>query len=212
MKSVTLNGVNLQATHNLIYQTHEIESATPRTYYVSVPFSDGDLDLTESITGEPTFNNRNGWVSVGLMLGKGNKNNIRDILRRDFLGRAITLSFSDETAVYKGRCIDIEFSDKIGYYLVTFRFNLEPFRYKPTLTTYTYALSSTAAIKYISNIGKPVTPTFIATGNTTIVHNSNTYSISAGTYTLPIKLITGSNTLRVSGTGTLTVRYQERYL
>jgi len=98
---------------------------------------------------------------------------------------------------------------------LTAEFTCYPFMKSPTRDS-TTTLSSTAQTVTISLGGvRPIIPTIIVEGagaSASITFGSKTASLSAGTYhggTIIGALLPGSNTLAVSGSGTLTVRYWE---
>ncbi len=63
------------------------------------------------------------------------------------------------------------------------------------------------------NSKKRVAPSITATAPFTIYHEGNTYSVTAGTTTIPeIELKEGVNDIAVKGTGTITFTYQEGVL
>ena len=210
MKQVVLNDTNLHSTYSLVYSTHNFPSPKPKTAYISVPYRSGDLDLTESIIDYPVFENVQGLLVMGYMLGQGDFDTLRDTIRNRYLGRKVEIEFTDETLKYRGRVIDIIFEDRVGYLEVEFVFNLEPYRLKKSLTIINQTISGATTI-LINNLGMPSIVELTSSGAVQVVVGSNSFSFNAGQHTIPIGLPSGQSSWLFTPTGTVevTLAYQE---
>lgn len=74
------------------------------TYYVDVPGSDGSLDLTEALTGYPTYGDRNGVFNFQLYGLKDDWYNKVNTLIHDLNGKRMDVILDeDKQYYYKGR-------------------------------------------------------------------------------------------------------------
>lgn len=199
---------------NLILSGCEIPPAKPETNYVKVPGADGSVDLTEA-NGKVTFNDREGCTFTFTMLPddamtwEEKKTEVSNLLN----GRKakITLDKDDEF-YYTGRCtVDSFLSDKkLRQIVVTAR--VSPYKLKQAETVLEYPLSGAAQTIVVQNSRKSVSPYIETTAdNVTVTFGHRTFTLeNAGQYRiLDILLVEGDNTLTVSGTGTITFRFQE---
>lgn len=202
---------------NLILSGVSIPPATPKTTYTDVPGRDGSLDQTE-VHGEVKYHDRDGCKFTFTMnpaddlsesAYEEKKTEVSNLLN----GRAfqkITLD-KDPDYYYSGRCAVSEYlSDKrVRQIVVTAR--VKPYKFKQKETVKTYELTEAAQTVSILNARKSVCP-FIecSDDDCRIVFGSASFVLTAGTHkVLDIRFMEGVNTLELSGTGTVTFRFQE---
>ena len=90
-----------------------------------------------------------------------------------------------------------------------FRLSILPGDVKAETFTYVSHDGAMRGLQLV-NSRKRAVPTITATSPFTIYHGSNTYSIGAGTFTIPeIELTEGVNDIAVKGSGTITFTWQE---
>lgn len=202
---------------NLILSSVTIPPATPKTTYTDVPGRDGALDQTEA-HGEVKYYDRDGCKftfamnpasDLSEMAWEDKKTEVSNRLNgRTF--QKITLD-KDPDYYYSGRCAVSEYlSDKrVRQIVVTARLN--PYKCKQDETVKTYELTEDAQTVIIMNSRKSVCP-FIecSDDDCKIVFGSASFVLSAGTQKiLDIRFTEGENILELSGTGTVTFRFQE---
>lgn len=202
---------------NLILSSVTIPPASPKTNYTDVPGRDGSLDQSE-VHGEVKYHDRDGCKFTFTMnpaddlsesAFEEKKTEVSNLLNgRTF--QKITLD-KDPDYYYSGRCSVSEYlSDKrLRQIVITAR--LKPYKYKQNETILTYALSETAQKVNIINSRKSVCPYIeCSDDDCMIVFGSASFSLSAGTHKiLDIRFTEGNNSLELSGTGSVTFRFQE---
>lgn len=198
---------------NLVLSGCDIPPASPKTNYVDIPGADGSVDLTEA-HGEVRFNDRDckftfTMLPHDVMTWEEKKTEIENLLN----GKKVKITLDkDDDFYYTGRCTVNSFlSDKkIRQIVVAAR--VRPYKLKQAETVLEYQLSETAQTIVIQNSRKSVVP-YIETSddNATVKFGNTTFVFeTAGTHrTLDILLVMGENRLTISGTGTITFRFQE---
>lgn len=202
---------------NLILSSVSIPPANPKTAYTDVPGRDGALDQTEA-HGEVKYYDREGCKFTFTMnpaddLSESAYEEKKTEVSNRLNGRAferITLD-KDPEYYYSGRCTVSEYlsNKRVRQIVVTAR--LKPWKYKQKETVKTYKLTEAAQTVSILNARKSVCP-FIecSDDDCQIVFGSASFVLSAGTHKiLDICFKEGINTLELSGTGTVTIRFQE---
>ena len=194
---------------DLIQETKEIGNPTPQSYLVEVPGRNGLLNLTKGLTGNVCYSNRPLKFQY---LGNGNRDTMLDIVDvfNTFHGETIRIIDDDTPDWYYEGEASVETKRDGVLVTITLNVNADPFRQRLKLTNMATSLSTDEKSMVINNYGVVITPTFIVSDNARIAFNSNTYTLSAGSYVIEdIELKPGANSLKVSGSGTLTVQYRE---
>jgi len=203
---------------NLILSSVSIPPATPKTNFVDVPGRDGALDQTESL-GEVKYYDREGCKFTFTMNPAGDLSESafedkKTEVSNKLNGRAferITLD-KDPDYFYTGRCTVEEYlSDRrLRQIVVTAR--LKPWKQRHIVNMKTYDLTATAQTISILNHGRKSICPFITCSDDDckIVFGAASLVFSAGTHKHPdLCFREGVNTLEISGTGTLTIRFRE---
>ena len=197
---------------NLILSPFTPAPATPKTVYVDVAGADEPVDLTEAHgkvfynprdfsftftinpTDEMTFDEKVTQVSNALN-GKRCK---------------ITLD-RDPEYYWHGRCVVNEYKQdrRIGQIVVGAKVN--PYKLKQEQTVHSFSLTAEEQTVTLWNGRKSAVPVFECTNdNTVVVFGDIRETMSAGTHKfLDICFKEGSNVLKLSGTGTIKITYQE---
>lgn len=218
---MNLRGLKFGAYHtaddwNLILHEKTLTPPEPKTNYVSVPGRDGDIDLTEALSGLVNYRDRT--ASFNFILVNGSHED-RDELITEIVG------------VLNGQRLQIIDTDDYPDYYMTGRFTVKsvmnnnaygtiqleavcnPWRYAINPVSRTVNVSSTdgTVSVVLTNSGyKTVTPSITVTGTINLTYGTTTVALSAGTYTLPgLLLFPGANSISVSGSGSITITYTE---
>ena len=213
-------GMSFNDTHsyydlNLILSKVEIPPAKPKTNYVDVAGGDGSIDLTEA-HGEVKYNDRdckftltmNPEYDLSDAAFEEKKTEVSNLLN----GRTFKITLDkDSDFYYEGRCaVDSFLSDKrLRQIVITAR--VKPYKYKQNETVLKYSLTEEQKTVNIMNNRKTASPTFdCSDDDTMIVFGNASFSLGAGKHKiLDIQFKEGNNQLKLSGTGTLTISYQE---
>lgn len=206
---------NIHSFHdlNLVLSGCEIPPASPKTNYIDIPGADGSVDLTEA-HGEVRFNDRECKFTFTMKPDdvtdwEEKKTEIGNLLN----GKKAKITLDkDSDFYYSGRCTVNSFlSDKkIRQIVVTAR--VSPYKLKHIETVLEYPLSKKAQTITIQNLRKTVAPYIETTNdNTTVIFGNSKFVLEkAGAYPpSDILLVMGDNKLTISGTGTITFRFQE---
>lgn len=200
---------------NLILSRSEIPPAKPKTAYVDIPGGDGSVDLTEA-NGEVKYYDReckftftmNPAGDLSEAAYEEKKTEVSNALN----GRKFKITLDkDEDFYYLGRCEVSEYlSDKRIRQFVVLA-TVHPYKLKQSVTSLTFGLSYEQKTINIMTGRKSVLPSIeCSNDDTMIVFGSKTFTLEAGTHKiLDIQFTEGNNQLKVSGSGTVTFRFQE---
>ena len=102
-----------------------------KTNYVDIPGIDGPLDLTESLTGIPMYENRKGSWDFVVANDYEPWTTIYHKLMNDLHGRKWLVSLQDEPMYYyKGRLSVNEWKSERNWSKITLDYNFEPYKYE----------------------------------------------------------------------------------
>lgn len=102
---VTFNGLHSFRNYRLLPTSAPV--ITPpevKTHYVEVPGADGSLDLTEALTGYPTYGDRKGMFAYQFYAPKSEWNNVYNDIVHDLNGKSADVILDEDAQYYyKGR-------------------------------------------------------------------------------------------------------------
>ena len=197
-------GINL----DLVQEVKEIGKPTIQTFTAEIPGRDGLLNLTRSLTGKVNYYNRPLSFQY---FGTGTRKELLelDAYFSSFHGHTIQIIDDDYPDHYYEGEASITTSLNRNYITIVLEIDAQPFRLKLSPTTYTREINGETTV-YLNNENIEAIPIITTTGEIEIVFNGVTTHLSAGTYTIEnIVLQSGVNTVKISGTATVTIRYQE---
>lgn len=217
----TLRGVQFGDYHtaedwNLIMHEKIVSPPVPKTNYVSVPGRDGDLDLTEALSGVVNYQDRK--ASYTFLLTDGTHADRVELISQIIgllHGKRVQIIDTDDYPDHYmvGRLSVTDVSNNNAYGILKIEAVCQPWRYASNQQSksVTVAASDGTVTVTLSNTGyKTVTPTITVTGSINLTYGTTSTALSAGTYTLAgLRLTPGANTVTVSGSGTITFNYQE---
>ena len=189
-----------------------IESPEPKTFYVDIPYGDGSIDLSEAVTGRVSYRDRRVLFNLERLRPKSSWQSYYNDFVKTYHGRSVELVMPDmEGYHFKGRLKVGEFT-KGDFLSISCEVTCKPYKYKNEITSNTFTSTTTEQLIILENEMMETVPTFTTTGEVTVKHEANSYSINAGTHKLPIVLKQGSNQLYLKGAATVTIEYQEGVL
>lgn len=194
-------------TLGFILTKKTIGSPSIKAASVSIPGADGELDLADYF-GSVRYNNRTITLECeSLDRSLAHHSSIMKALH----GKKKKVRFNDDNGYYYiGRVSVGNFTHQGATGRFTATINAEPYKYKEQVTTVTTANNKTVTL---ANAQRPVVPTIKLTGTTSITFGDYSVSLSAGTYQLAdIELKEGNNSITFSGSGSITITYQEGVL
>lgn len=191
----------------------DIGLPTVKTQYLELPLESTDIDLSEVVTGRPSYGTR----EIKLYLGKKDMAPIFWTETVSQIASAvhgkrlpIILSFDSEF-YYMGR-ITCE-TDKISFRRSIYPITAvcDPYKYRRKITERTLVLDGEKTIT-LHNMDMITSPYFTVSKDITVSCNGEgTYNVFAGTdRNVPeILLLPGANSMTLTGSGTVEIRYQE---
>ena len=218
---MTLRGVQFGDYHtaddwNLILNEKIVSPPVPKTNYVSVPGRDGDLDLTEALSGVVNYQDRN--ASYTFLLTDGTHADRVELISQIIgvlHGQRVQIIDTDDYPDYYmiGRLTVTDVSNSNAYGILKIEAVCQPWRYsinQKSKTVTVTASNGTVTVTMSNNGYKTVAPTLTVTGSVTLTYGSTSTTLSAGTYILAgLRFTPGVNTVTVAGTGSITISYQE---
>lgn len=188
-----------------------ISPPTPKMYSVDVPGKNGSLDLSEFLTGNIQYNNRQ----------------LKFKFVRDGSRKAI-LSLIDEMMLYHGQAVVITDDDTPDWYYtgramltpnnrnsyVEFEMSVdaEPFRYAIEETNIELTISGSQTTT-INNKGIDVVPTITTTAETVVVKEGKRYTLGKGTFMLQDFMFKhGDNNISLEGNANVIITFREAML
>ena len=185
--------------------------ATPQTNFLKVPGRDGWLDLTEA-NGEVKYDSREFKFTFYMTPEEGITFDERLTKVADALNGLhckITLD-RDPEYYWVGRCAVSKYTQKKNIGEIVVKATVEPYKLKQNETVVTAELSGVEETVVVENGRMPSVPVIECENGGTVAFNGNTYTLKAGANKiLDIRFKEGSNTLTLSGNGTIKLTYQE---
>ena len=210
MYGVTFGDYHSYDDLDLILASKEIGAPEPKTETIDIPGGDGELDFTK-FSGTVRYKNRQ---LIFKFFYIGERSTFADKfseVQNAIHGKKLKITLDDDpNHYYFGRCtVDRWKVDKsIGK--ITVEANCEPYKYKNSVTTVSQSITSSGTIS-LTNLKKSVVPTISTTAAVTIAWTGGSASLSAGNDQIIEDLVLreGTTGITVTGTATVTFKYQE---
>lgn len=187
-----------------------VGDAEPKENYVDIPFGDGSLDLTEAVTGEVSYSNREFEAIFTIKLSRSEWPDLVRMMRAYLNGKKRKIRIADEPDYYLiGRCKTGFKKDGVLGRL-TVSATCEPWKLKnaPTVKSVTIPASGTVTA-YLPNSRKRVIPTIKTSAEISIIFDGKTTVVTAGTHKFTnIILVEGENQMTITGTTGTTVSFE----
>lgn len=212
MRGITII-LNDEAIHtgndlDLVQERKDLGKPTVQSYTIQVPGRNGLLNLTKGLTGNVAYYNR---LMTFQYVGSGTHEQLLEIDARlsQYHGETVRIIDDDYPDHYYEGEASVSVIFHHTYVTITLVINALPFRYKTEKTVFSRAINGATTLT-LNNESIDATPTITVTAATTITFNGITAKLSAGTYEdARLALHRGVNNIEVSGTGTITIEYQE---
>ena len=211
MKGVYFGEVHSYHDLHLILMPFAPTPAKPKTSFLAVPGRDGTLDLAEA-NGAVKYNDR--VFSFTFVVAPGDTMAFDDratAVSNALNGVRCKITLDRDPAYYwVGRCEVSQLTRSRSGAQIVVKATVQPYKFKQSATVVSVALSSTAKTIVLENDRMSVNPTIECTDGAVVTFGGNDYTLTAGTNKiLDIRLTEGKNLLTVSGTGTMTITWQE---
>lgn len=199
--------------HLLLYKEND---KTPEQFRssVTIPGMHGKLDMTYALTDEPIFSNRNVTYSfyIDQMYGADDYQQVIDDMRNKLHGHEMIVKPSSHPGWHLKANVsvgDYDIEDDTGTVNVTC--DCYPFYLKNSVTTRSYTVEDDETHEFaIMNSTMWAVPEITTTAAMTIEVNGTSVTLSPGTVkNAGIILKSGINKLKITGNGTMTLKWQE---
>lgn len=216
MRGIQIGDYHTVEDWNLILNAMTVNPPTPKFVSVPVDGRDGDIDLSDALTGEVMYENREAnftfIVTDGTQTDRENK--IDEIINAVHGLKASIVLPDDPDHYLVGRCSVSEVKNDRAYGSFRITANCEPYRYSLIETTRTVTATATPTDFVLYNSGrKTVTPTLVVTGSVNLVFGTTAVGLEDGTYKLPsLALKKGATPVTISGSGSVIFTYREAVL
>lgn len=216
MRGVYFSDYHTNNDWGLILNSKELDPPAPKVVKVSVDGRDGDLDLSEALTGEIRYENREARFTFLITEGsQADREYMLNTIVNAIHGKTHKIILPDDLEHYLiGRCSISEVTNDRAFGSFSVSADCEPYRYSIYETKRTIELTDTPAEIALSNSGrKTIIPTLVVANTANITFGTTSLALSAGTYQIPaLKLASGINTIVVTGVGSLALSYREAVL
>lgn len=227
----TINGRHTYRDYGLyIGNIRQISPPAVKTTFIQIPARNGDIDVTEALTGYPVYGNRTLTLYLGGRKRRSEWVRFRDTIENEIHGKKVKVVFDDDPEFYwEGRATmsdDYDRGQEVGSFTVTV--NVQPYKLEmrdggdgtcwpwDTFNFHTGIIRNYHQIRVdgtrdILIIGRemPVIPTFDVDGSLTVTYRGEEYGLAKGTNKIyDIVLMKGEHILTFKGNGTVTVHYR----
>lgn len=216
MRGITIDNMHTGDDWGLILNTKQIDPPTPKTYTVTVDGRDGEIDLSEALTGTIQYENRN--ASFTFIVTDGTYQDRQDLLMEimgTVHGKRLKVFTDDDPDHYLiGRWEVKDIDTKAGYTTFTITASCDPWRYAVNGTKYAFNVQGVQIYAYVQNNGfKRQIPLLTVQGSITIKKDTISHTLTGGSYKLmDLPLEHGLNIWTLEGTGTLMIEFTEGVL
>lgn len=213
-RGTDFDGIHSSTNLHLIQQAVDIQPAEPKMNLIDVPGADGSKDMSEQPAGRVTYKDRKLTWTFALYPGEKWDVKHREVSNA-LNGRSCRITLdTDPEYYYLGRLAVRKYNVDKQLRQITVEAICRPYMLKQKETVVTVSnLSTTYQTLTLVNDRKPAVPTIKITVETTLRWKGSTITLAPGTHkVLDIELQEGKNVLEArttSGTGSLTVTYQE---
>ena len=197
----------------LIVTGKSITPPEPKTNYVEIDGMSGSLDLSEALSGEVTYKDRE--ITAHFWTNNGNRKEREKLLREIRIaihGKKIKIVEPDDPEHYFYGRVQIKAEiNNLAYAEFEIVAICEPWRYCVNDSFRRVDLDDNEIEVIIKNEGaKTICPEITVTDNVTITYNEIETLLTPGTYLIPtLKLYHGFNNIKLSGNGVVAFTYKE---
>ena len=195
---------------NIVLTKASIPLPSIKTSSVDIKGANGILDLSEVLTGDVCYSNRDIKLTFSLMEDMDYNSTISNIA--NYLhGKKVTLKLtSGDEYFYSGRATINQCEYSPGKSILIIGINADPFKYSVTESNVLVNLSNETKSLTLPNKRMRVAPTLVVTGSVTMTFEGKTYTLQAGKQqSLNFVLSEGNNNVSLGGTGSVKITYRQ---
>lgn len=210
LNDVTFNEKSAQYDWDIILTKAEIPLPSVKTALVDIKGANGILDLSEVLTGDVVYGNREIKLTFEMMNDTDYNKLITDIAN-DIHGKKVKLSFRfDPEYYYIGRAYidNWEHIKQLG--AIVIGISADPYKYYKYETNHMITVNGSNKLINLRNDRMRVSPTLDVSGNITMTFEDKTYQLAEGKQQiLNFTLNEGDNLVTFNGNGTVKITYRK---
>ena len=195
---------------NIVLTKADIPFPSVKTSSVDIKGANGILDLSEVLTGDVCYGDRDIKLTFAMMEDRDYYSTMTDIA--NYLhGKKVTLKLTnDDEYFYSGRAVISMCEYSYGKSSLVIKMSADPFKYSVTESNAFINLNNETKSLTLPNKRMRVSPTLVVTGSVTMTFEGKTYTLQAGKQQLlNFVLSEGNNNVSFSGTGSVKITYRQ---
>ena len=195
---------------NIVLTKADIPLPSVKTSDVDIKGADGILDLSEVLTGDVCYSNRDIKLTFSMMEDMDYNSTISNIA--NYLhGKKVTMKLTnDDDYFYSGRAVINQWDYSPGKGKLVIAISADPYKYSVTESNVVVNLNNETKSLILPNKRMRVAPTLVVTGSVTMTFEGKTYTLQTGEQQLLNFLLSeGDNIVTFSGTGSVKITYRQ---
>lgn len=214
MKGITFGNYHSYDDLHLILKSKEIGAPQVKTQKINIEGADSALDLTEFF-GDVKYEDVTHRFNFSTIVSQADFLSLYSTIKNALHGRKMRIILDDDPLFYWiGRLSVSKFTNEKNIGIISIEADCEPYKYLLNKTVVELTVNG-EFVAQVPNSRKRVVPEVkvASTGTVRIVYQGNIWDLGSGSYTLPeLELAEGNNEIALTGTGTVTLTYQEAKL
>ena len=194
----------------IITNSDVIGMPEPNTVLLEVPGRSGRLDLSEVLTGDITYRNRELKLELAAQTNRDHWVETCFHIFNKLHGRVVHVTFDEDAGhFYVGRCSITQPKRVASAGTMVITIDAEPYRYEHALHVETFSGSTSTVSGTVENLRMPVCPTVTVPVACQLFHDSRVYELDAGTQVVPgLVLHPFDNNVSVTGASSITFSFR----
>lgn len=180
------------------------------TILLDVPGKSGRLDLSEVLTGDISYSNRELKLQLATQTNKDKWVDTCFHIFNKYHGRVVQVTFDEDPGhYYIGRASISEPERVATAGQLTLTIDAEPYRFEHDLYEVTFTGATTIVSGTVENLRMPVCPTVTVPVACQLFHDDRVYELEAGTQVVPgLVLHPFDNRVSVTGSNSITFSFR----
>ena len=194
----------------VITNSDVIEMPEVNTVLLEIPGRSGRLDLSEVLTGDISYSNRDIKIKLAARTNRDRWTETCLHIFNKYHGRVVHVTFDEDPGHYYVGRVSVSEPKRFGTAgQLTIMVDAEPFRYEQEEYQVTFTGTTTAVSGIVENLRMPVCPTVTVPAACQLFHDEKIYSLTAGSQTVPgLVLHPFENEISVTGAERITFTFR----
>ena len=198
----------------IITNTDVIGMPEPQTILLDVPGRSGRLDLSEVLTGDVSYGNREIKMELAAEKDTEGWQEICFHIFNKYHGRNVRVIFDDDPVYYYYGRVSVTDPKRLrraGQMVLTV--DADPFKYELAETNVTYSAGTASLSGTLANGRMMVSPTVTVSAPCQLYHEGNIYTLAAGKQSVPgFVLHEGDNAVSLTGAKSAIFTYRRGWI